>query len=91
MASDRAIAGEDRWSELRACNGGGGCVLVEYIAGCYVVRDTKNPQQAGLVFSRAEWAAFRRRIQDSSSGRNMLQSVASALRSVALILRDIIR
>src|SRR5580698_4710101 len=50
------------WPETEfRCNGGGGCVLVERIAGAFVIRDSKNPTQPGLVFSRKEYADFRRR------------------------------
>ncbi len=91
MPRDRATAGEDRWPELRRCNGGGGCVQVDRIAGCFVFRDTKNPMTPGLVFSRAEYMAFRRRIRGDSRARSMLQYAASMLHSLALILRDILR
>jgi hypothetical protein len=47
--------------------------------------------QPGLVFSRAEYMAFRRRIRGDSQTRSMLQYAASMLRSLALILRDILR
>ena len=64
---------------------------MDHIAGCFVLRDTKNPMQPGLVFSRAEYMAFRRRIRGDSQTRSMLQYAASMLRSLALILRDILR
>jgi hypothetical protein len=44
-----------------ACNGGA-CVIVERVAGMVILRDSKNPYQPGLVFSRGEYAAFRRRV-----------------------------
>jgi len=44
------------------CNGGGGCVVAEHVAGMVILRDSKNPYQPGLVFSRKEYAAFRRRV-----------------------------
>jgi len=55
------------WPELGfKCSGGGGCVVVERVAGAVVIRDSKNPYQPGLVFSRKEYAAFRRRVKGSS-------------------------
>lgn len=55
------------WPELGfKCSGGGGCVIVERVAGAFVIRDSKNPYQPGLVFSRKEYAAFRRRVKGSS-------------------------
>ena len=85
------MAEEGNWPEFSlACNGGGGCVVVEHIAGAVVIRDSKNPQQAGLVFSRREYASFRRRVRDGSWPRVLLQFAASVLRSAALILRQVI-
>ena len=56
----------EKWPEFEfACNGGGGCVIVERIAGAIVIRDSKNPTQAGLVFSKKEYAAFRRRMTEA--------------------------
>lgn len=46
---------------------GGGCVIVERVAGAVVIRDSKNPYQAGLVFSRKEYADFRRRVRNGRS------------------------
>jgi uncharacterized protein DUF397 len=75
------------WPEFGfRCNGGGGCVVVEHIAGAVVIRDSKNPQQAGLVFSRREYASFRRRVRGGSWPRSILQFAASVLRSLALTL-----
>jgi hypothetical protein len=69
------------WPETEfRCNGGGGCVLVERVAGAVVIRDSKNPYQPGLVFSRKEYAAFRRRVRDGSWPRLLLRLVNSALR-----------
>jgi hypothetical protein len=45
-----------------ACNGGGGCVIVERVADMIILRDSKNPYQPGLVFSRKEYAQFRCRV-----------------------------
>lgn len=85
------MAEEVNWPEFRlACNGGGGCVVVEHIAGAVVIRDSKNPQQAGLVFSRREYAAFRRRVRGGSWSRAILQFAASVLRSAALIIRQVV-
>ena len=91
MPRGRTTAGEDSWPELRRCNGGGGCVQVDNIAGCFVLRDTKNPMQPGLVFSRAEYMAFRNRLRGDSRARSTQQYAASMLRSLALILQDILR
>jgi Domain of unknown function (DUF397) len=69
------------WPETKfRCNGGGGCVLVEHVAGAVVIRDSKNPYQPGLVFSRKEYADFRRRVRDGSWPRLLLRLVNSALR-----------
>jgi Domain of unknown function (DUF397) len=76
------------WQEFTlTCNGGGGCVVVERIAGAVVIRDSKNPYQPGLVFSGKEYADFRRRVQTDSWSVTMPRRAASVLRSVALILR----
>jgi len=92
MAEHTAIAREGNWPEVGlACNGGGGCLVVDFVAGAVVIRDSKNPMQAGLVFSKREYADFRRRVRGGSRTRTILQSVASVLRSAALILRDIVR
>jgi hypothetical protein len=78
------------WPEFEfACNGGGGCVIVQHIAGAVVIRDSKNPTQPGLVFSRREYADFRRRVQADSWPWTTFRYAASVLRSVALILRVI--
>jgi hypothetical protein len=62
------------WPETEfVCNGGGGCVLVERLAGAIVLRDSKNPYQPGLVFSEREYAEFRRRVIDDSWPRLMLR------------------
>lgn len=75
------------WPEFGfRCNGGGGCVVVEHIAGAVVIRDSKNPQQAGLIFTRGEYASFRRRVRGGSWPRMILQFAASVLRSLALTL-----
>lgn len=56
------IDGTD-WPETGFRCNGGGCVIVEEVAGAVVIRDSKNPTQPGLVFSRHEYADFRRRVQ----------------------------
>jgi Domain of unknown function (DUF397) len=77
------------WPEFTfACNGGGGCVVVEHIAGVVVIRDSKNPYQPGLIFSQSEYTDFRRRVRGGSLTQRMLRCVASTLRSVALMLRQ---
>lgn len=69
------------WPETEfRCNGGAGCVLVEHIAGAVIIRDSKNPYQPGLVFSRKEYADFRRRVRDGSWPRLLLRLANSVLR-----------
>jgi hypothetical protein len=81
---DGAVIDSDGWPEFRfACNGGGGCVIVERIAGAVVIRDSKNLTQPGLVFSRKEYADFRRRVQDGSTRKVVLRFAASLLRVLA--------
>ncbi|TDD78006.1 DUF397 domain-containing protein [Actinomadura rubrisoli] len=76
------------WPELEfVCNGGGGCVMIEEVAGAVVIRDSKNPHQAGLVFSRKEYADFRRRVRDGSWPRKMLRAGARTMRGGARTLR----
>lgn len=71
----------ENWPEFGfACNGGGGCVIVERVAGAIVIRDSKNPYQPGLVFSRKEYTDFRRRVQGGSWLRLLLRLVKPALR-----------
>lgn len=73
------------WPEFGSrCNGGGGCVIVERIAGAVVIRDSKNPYQPGLVFSRKEYADFRRRVLAASWPWAVLRYAASALVPAAL-------
>ena len=68
------------WPETEfRCNGGGGCVIVERVAGAVVIRDSKNPYQPGLVFSRKEYADFRRRVQDGSWLRLLVRLAKTAL------------
>jgi hypothetical protein len=87
----KGMTEKNNWPEFRlACNGGGACVVVEHIAGAVVIRDSKNPSQAGLVFSRREYADFRRRVRGDSYPRTILQFAASVLRSSALILRQVV-
>jgi hypothetical protein len=64
------------WPETEfTCSGGGGCVIVERIAGAVVIRDSKNPYQPGLVFSRKEYAAFRRRVRGDTWPWLLMQAV----------------
>jgi len=71
---------EYSWPEFNfACTTGGGCVIVEHIAGAVVIRDSKNPQQAGLVFSKKEYADFRRRVRGGSRARAL--ALARVLRA----------
>lgn len=67
------------WPETNfRCSGGGGCVIVERLAGAIVIRDSKNPTQPGLVFSRKEYADFRRRVR----GGSWLRVVSGMLKTV---------
>ncbi|WP_433332029.1 DUF397 domain-containing protein [Spirillospora sp. CA-294931] len=62
---------------------GGGCVIVERVAGAVVIRDSKNPFQPGLVFSRKEYADFRRRVREGRGTwlrEHVVQSVHRAVR-----------
>ncbi|MFC0039513.1 DUF397 domain-containing protein [Actinomadura rayongensis] len=71
------------------CNGGG-CVIVERIAGAVVIRDSKNPYQPGLVFSRKEYADFRRRVRKGRGAwlrEFAVQSVQFILQSAQLAVR----
>jgi Domain of unknown function (DUF397) len=77
------------WPEFGfACNGGGGCVIVERIAGAIVIRDSKNPTQPGLVFSKKEYAAFRRRVVDAPWRRIWPRLAAWLLRLISVVLRQ---
>lgn len=80
----------DKWPEFGlVCNGGGGCVIVERVAGAIVIRDSKNPTQPGLVFSKKEYAAFRRRMVDAPWQRTWLRFTACLLRVVSAVLPSI--
>lgn len=69
------------WPEIEfVCSGGGGCVLVEQMAGAVVIRDSKNPYQPGLVFSRKEYADFRRRVREGSWPQLLLRLAKTVLR-----------
>lgn len=69
------------WPETQfRCSGGGGCVLVERVAGAVVIRDSKNPYQPGLVFSRKEYADFRRRIREDSWPQLLVRLAKTVLR-----------
>jgi hypothetical protein len=58
------------WQEIgRRCDGGGGCVMVDRIAGAVVMWDSKNPYGPRLVFSRREYSQFRRAVMGDSRVR----------------------
>jgi hypothetical protein len=40
-------------------NSGGNCVEVKRVGGGFAVRDSKDPDGPVLVFTGAEWSAFR--------------------------------
>jgi hypothetical protein len=72
------------WPETEfACNGGGGCVIVKRIAGAFVIFDSKNPHQPGLVFTKKEYREFRDRVRDGSWPR-LLVRLALRLANSAL-------
>jgi hypothetical protein len=48
---------EPRWRRSTACSAGN-CVEVASDGGRILVRDSKNPQIAPMVFTRDEWAVF---------------------------------
>ena len=48
---------ELRWRKARRCNAGS-CVEIAQDGDHVLVRDSKNPQIAPMVFTRDEWAAF---------------------------------
>lgn len=80
------------WREFEfKCSGGGGCVMVEKIAGAITIWDSKNPYGPRLVFSKKEYADFRRRVRDSAWPRTALRFMTSLFRMVALGLRQIAR
>lgn len=82
---------DSNWPEFGfRCNGGGGCVIVQHIVGAVVIRDSKNPYQPGLVFSRKEYADFRRRVLADSWPQRILRYAATVLQSVTLTLRVIL-
>ena len=65
------------WRELAyVCNGGGGCVIVEKKAGCVLIWDSKNPHGPRLVFSKKEYAEFRRRVRGDVWPRMVLRFIA---------------
>jgi hypothetical protein len=76
----------DAWPEFGFRCDVGGCVLVEEIAGTIVIRDSKNPALPGLVFSRSEYADFRRRVRGATRPR-LTRRLAAFLTSLAGIGR----
>ncbi len=48
---------ELRWRKARPCNSGN-CVEVANDGDRVLLRDSKNPQIAPMVFTRDEWAVF---------------------------------
>jgi hypothetical protein len=73
-----------------ACNGGG-CVIAERMAGMVILRDSKNPYQPGLVFSRKEYAAFRRRIVGDSWPRLTARLLARLAKLALECLQYLVR
>jgi Domain of unknown function (DUF397) len=72
------------------CNGGGGCVIVEKVSGCIVIRDSKNPTQPGLIFSKKEYADFRSRVRDDTRLSAVLGFAGSLLNVLVLGLRRLV-
>jgi Domain of unknown function (DUF397) len=82
----------DMWRELEfQCNGGGGCVMVDKVAGCILIWDSKNPHGPRLVFSRKEYAAFRRRVRGDAWPRVALRFMTSLLRLATLGVQGLAR
>jgi hypothetical protein len=70
----------EAWPELDFRCNAGGCVIVEKMAEAVVIKDSKNPALPGLVFSRREYADFRRRVQGDTWPRTALQLATFPLR-----------
>jgi Domain of unknown function (DUF397) len=72
------------WREFEfRCDGGAGCVMVERVAGCILIWDSKNPHGPRLVFSKKEYADFRRRVRDRAWPRAALRFMTSLIRLVS--------
>jgi Domain of unknown function (DUF397) len=70
----------EAWTEFDFRCNGGACIVVEKVAESVVIRDSKDPTRPGLVFSRREYADFRRRVQGDTWPRSALQLAISTLR-----------
>jgi hypothetical protein len=46
------------WTKARASMGANACVEVRSSRGTVAVRDSKNPRDPVLTFTRAQWVAF---------------------------------
>ncbi|WP_084195620.1 DUF397 domain-containing protein [Streptosporangium amethystogenes] len=51
------------WRKSSLSGSGNNCVEVAHIDNQYLVRDSKNPGGATLVFSPGDWAAFLGRVK----------------------------
>ena len=81
---------EETWREFDfRCDGGGGCIMVEKVAGCVVIWDSKNPHAPRQVYSKKEYADFRRRVRYDTRSRTALRFMASLLHLVVMGLRHI--
>ena len=77
------MSDKETWRELTyVCNGGGGCVMVEKKAGCVLIWDSKNPHGPRLVFSKKEYAEFRRRVRGDFWPRMVLRFIACLVWSI---------
>jgi hypothetical protein len=70
----------EAWSEFNFRCDTHGCLIVEMTAAGVVIRDSKDPALPGLVFSKREYADFRRRVRGDTWSRLALLSVTSRLR-----------
>jgi Domain of unknown function (DUF397) len=47
-----------QWRKSVRSNGGDNCVEVAFLGDGVAVRDSKNPTDGNLLFTRGEWEAF---------------------------------
>jgi hypothetical protein len=56
--ADRVQTENDQAFRRSSFCGNGACVEVAEVDGQFLVRDSKNPDQRALSFTRDEWVAF---------------------------------